>query len=679
MAEAEEQLLQGNWSRNFENALESTDYDLETMCNVIQGQDLPSKQRAKIWKIALNVAGKSNSLSSWDGKLDLPEQMIIHDKCQQLIDQLHPAEWEVPILLSDVESAITFYCKSRSITFLENHSWPDLLKPILRLRLPRSDLYNCFYAIMSKYIPRDCVCNGQPFQLYRLLLQYHEPQLCSYLDTRKIAPDLYSIKWLGSLFAAHCSPEVTEAMWDVYFQQSDPFLIFFLMLIILINAKDTILAEKNDNKEGLIKLLETSPSHLEVGDIEDLFSLAHYYYSKTPLSFRKDNQNLFGSSLVLPKDEKINLSETLCLPISVTEILQSRQHPGDGIRFFVVDCRPAEQYNAGHLSTAFHLDSDLMLQNPDEFSLSFKSLLETQKQSIKSGSIARGKHLCFMGSGRDDEDMYMNMVLAYFLQKNKKYISIARGGFMALQKHLADVTVDGSDNMYDHWIVSMSASRFNISQPVQTEAANTLVGGKGVKSLVNKMTFALKSKSVHVKERVINFIENTSTPTDRQLNINNRDGKLYRGIKPVFSISDEDNTDEIDSAYMSDNDYKDIVHIQTWINKPDIKHHIPCNEVKETGQLLPSHLLVTASHLYCLREIASRRGFAYIQSRRALTSVVKITSKKKHPELITFKYGNSNSTGLEVLAVERYMISNAGDAARAVKQQIVKVLEDLNC
>lgn len=29
----------------------------------------------------------------------------------------------------------------------------------------------------------------------------------------------------------------------------------------------------------------------------------------------------------------------------------------------MVDCRPAEQYNAGHLSTAFHLDSDLVSKN----------------------------------------------------------------------------------------------------------------------------------------------------------------------------------------------------------------------------------------------------------------------------------------------------------------------------
>lgn len=59
--------------------------------------------------------------------------------------------------------------------------------------------------------------------------------------------------------------------------------------------------------------------------------------------------------------------------------------------------------------------------------------------------------------------------------------------------------------------------------------------------------------------------------------------------------------------------------------------------------------------MYCLREIASRKGFAYIQSRQALSSVVKITSKKKHPELITFKFGNNNSAGVEIMAVERYL------------------------
>lgn len=50
---------------------------------------------------------------------------------------------------------------------------------------------------------------------------------------------------------------------------------------------------------------------------------------------------------------------------------------------------------------------------------------------------------------------------------------------------------------------------------IQGESLSSPGDSKGVKSLVNKMTFALKSKSVNVKEKMISFIENTSTPVER--------------------------------------------------------------------------------------------------------------------------------------------------------------------
>uniref|UniRef100_A0A672L1U1 TBC1 domain family member 23 n=1 Tax=Sinocyclocheilus grahami TaxID=75366 RepID=A0A672L1U1_SINGR len=668
MADAVGEVLQGSWNHDLADALDLAECDLDTdQDGVIQVRNLPPQQRAKLWMIALNVSGKGDSLSSWDGALDLAEQMLIHNRSQQIIDELGIPVEEGRDLVSDVESVITFYCKSRNVTFTPDLSWPHILKPLLGLQLSCKDLYNCFYAIMNKYIPRDCVVKGRPFHLFRLLLQYHEPELCSFLDTKKITPDSYAINWMGSLFSSNCLPEVSQALWDIYLQQADPFLVFFLMLIILVNANYIFFLSSPE-------MLEQSPALLEAEDIEDLFSLAQYYNSKTPLSLRKENHNLFGSSLVALKEEDMDLSQALCLPVSVPEILQANQLQPEGVRFFVVDCRPAEQYNAGHLSTAFHLDSDLMLHNPSEFALSVKSLLEAQKQSLESGSVASGEHLCFMGSGREEEDMYMNMVLAHFLQKNKEFVSIAKGGFMALQQHLADINVEGPDNVYVHWIVSTSGSHSSLSS---ADGELNSTDGKGVKSLVNKMTFALKSKSVNVKEKVISFIENTSTPVDRHVSSSDRVGKPYRGVKPVFSIGDEEecDTDEIDSSSISDDDRKEIVNIQTWINKPDVKHHIPCNEVKETGHMFPSHLLITATHMYCLREIAARKGFAYIQSRQPLNSVVKITSKKKHPELITFKFGNNNAAGVEILAVERYLIPNAGDATKVIKQQIMKVLD----
>ncbi|XP_074829531.1 TBC1 domain family member 23 isoform X3 [Natator depressus] len=662
MAEGEE-TLPGSWEKDLEEALEEGGCDLETVRNIIQGRPLPADLRAKVWKIALNVVRKGDSLASWDGCLDLPEQSIIHKDCQELIDQLTVPEEEKSVLLLDIESVTTFYCKSRNVKYSSCLGWIHLLKPLVHLRIPRNDLYNCFYAIMNKYIPRDCFQKGRPFHLFRLLLQYHEPELCSFLDTKKMTPDSYALNWLGSLFSYYCSAEVTQAIWDGYLQQADPFFIYFLMLIILVNAKDVILAQESDSREEMIRFLETSPASLDIEDIEDLFSLAQYYYSKTPTSFRKNNNSLFGSSLLGLKDDDTDLSQALCLAISVSEILQANQQQG-------------------------------MLQNPSEFAQSVKSLLEAQKQSIQSGSIASGEHLCFMGSGREEEDMYMNMVLAHFLQKNKEYVSIAKGGFMALQQHLADINVEGPENGYGHWIASTSGSRSSINSSVDGDSPNGSSDGKGVKSLVNKMTVALKTKSVNVKEKVISFIENTSTPVDRisfnlswpdrasmerHVSSSDRLGKPYRGVKPVFSIGDEEeyDTDEIDSSSMSDDDRKEVVNIHTWINKPDVKHHFPCNEVKENGHMFPSHLLVTATHMYCLREIPSRRGLAYIQSRQALNSVVKITSKKKHPELITFKYGNSSTSGIEILAVERYLIPNAGDATKAIKQQIMKVLDAL--
>ena len=46
-----------------------------------------------------------------------------------------------------------------------------------------------------------------------------------------------------------------------------------------------------------------------------------------------------------------------------------------------------------------------------------------------TGSQAGGEHLCFLGSGREEEDQYVNMVVAHFLQKHSQYISLTRGGY----------------------------------------------------------------------------------------------------------------------------------------------------------------------------------------------------------------------------------------------------------
>ena len=69
---------------------------------------------------------------------------------------------------------------------------------------------------------------------------------------------------------------------------------------------------------------------------------------------------------------------------------------------------------------------------------------------------------------------------------------------------------------------------------------------------------------------------------------------------------------------------------------------------------------------------------AWIQNRRPLASVVKITSKKRHPELITFKYGTSTNDEIRITAMDRFHIPEAPEATKAIKQRIMKVLDSMN-
>lgn len=71
----------------------------------------------------------------------------------------------------------------------------------------------------------------------RLLLLYHDPELCSFLDTKRAFTDQYTRTWINTLFAGVCSLPAVSAMWDLYFMQADPFFMMFLSLIMLINSR----------------------------------------------------------------------------------------------------------------------------------------------------------------------------------------------------------------------------------------------------------------------------------------------------------------------------------------------------------------------------------------------------------------------------------------------------------
>ena len=87
-----------------------------------------------------------------------PRVQINHSQVSQNLlmvsDKFGNDEEEKLSVESDLESILTLYCKSRNVKYQSDFGWTDLLQPMLALKFSKAQLYNVFYAIVSKFIPR---------------------------------------------------------------------------------------------------------------------------------------------------------------------------------------------------------------------------------------------------------------------------------------------------------------------------------------------------------------------------------------------------------------------------------------------------------------------------------------------------------------------------------------------
>lgn len=682
-----------------ESALLEDDCNHNEILTICQGREIPESIRPDVWLCCLGVRNKPDSIKFFDEIFDLSFQQQLRNDCHNCVEKLGNDEEEQLSVVSDLESILTFYCKNRNLIYETNNGWIEMLLPLLSLKLQRSETYNLFEIIRDTYVPKNCVKKGNVFHVLRLLLQYHDPDLCSVLDTKRITPDLYSSAWFTTLFAGTCTLPVVLSMWDIYFQQNDPFLIFFMSLIMLINGRESIISMKDDDKETMTEYLTNMPCAMEQADVNDFCSLAQYYSMKTPSSFKTELlKSLFGTHTSQP--DNVQISQALCLPVSVYELVEvssmDRPHP-DSCKFFLVDCRPYEQYNAGHLSTAFHLDCNLMLQEPTAFQTAVQGLLRAQKNAIEVNSNAGGEHLCFMGSGREEEDQFTYMVIAKFLQKNTRYISLLTGGFAAIhdyfgehmlecledhdptkcivctshQKSTNPSTIAGPNNN-EKLLRQDTAS--TADSPSTSERQNRLSGV----DIFGKLTSVVKSKSAEVKGLLKDYIVNpsqTNLPPLGERHVLSQErhhGKRYRNVPPVFSIDDAE--DEADASPPFEDDNKmDTVELSKFIKSADIKRHFECQEVHMNGFMYDSVLAFTESHIIVLRKL-EKNDQARVIAKRPLNSIVKITAKKRHRDLITFKFGVPDGDNLIVTDMDRFLIPNANEATQAISKLILERL-----
>ncbi|CAH8602672.1 unnamed protein product [Dicrocoelium dendriticum] len=570
--------MDDTWKVDLEIAL-LEDADLSRIRSICANRPLPPNSRPSVWRACLAPELRPTEMVNFDETFRLPNQDQLHSDCERAATELasalnaHHSLQETPPgsmwsasdldddddddnlilpnshesdsdqtatsvekLTSELESCLTNFARVHSLPYKHEEGWVSIIHVLYSVLKPvdRYDLYGCFVAVCRRFIPIQTQVSSHLSGAFRLMLQYHEPKLCSLMDSLKLDPDVYATIWFRSLFTrANLTEETLLSLWDAYFLVSDPLLGLFITLVLLVNAKpnffpETATVQSGDGsvlsaetqstlspnpqkleRDDVLHVLLDLPKPMQPDDIVPLLELAQFFAKRTPTLFRTRALSLlFGNAT--PNTAERLFTDSLCLYVSAEEILQSHQiirksdanRPADAVeeellksnlRYLLVDCRPAEQYNAGHLPTAFFLDSELMLTDPALFQNAVTALLQAQHRAINAGSQVAGEHIALLDAGCSTANRITDMVAAVFLRLHTPYVSLVEGGYMALHCLLKPYGVDRGLSSHD------SNRCFCCLDESSTESSTEVVQSfNTAKPLISRLTTAITGTTVPV-------------------------------------------------------------------------------------------------------------------------------------------------------------------------------------
>ncbi|CAB3400002.1 unnamed protein product [Caenorhabditis bovis] len=627
------------------NLDDNWDTDVNDILNDVKELNVAEKERdVSKWPKLLNVGTKPNPLNDWDQLYNLNSQCILRNDCRKLAKDLKNKR-SVP----ELESFLTLYCKRRNMDYVKDSGWLQILEKILVLDLPTDDEFNVFFAFTTKYIPRDTKKGSQLYDLFRLLLQYHDPQLSNFLDSMHCNPHDYASDWFSTLFSANMPTDACHQLWEIYIEIGDPFLVFHLSLVFLINAKDIIMDKsETPNRDDVLKTLRNMSSQMSVEDVPDFVQLATYYSDKTPECVRKEfHYLLFGANF----DEEagdLQVNKMLCLPIPAIDLTANDDEISSGkVNFFVVDARSNKDFDNGHFVSSFNLDCASIVDAPDKFEIALNSI-ESYKASRRPDD-----HYLFLGYGDDVQDAYMNMLIAMLMQKSKPYVSFVQGGFKKLHDCVGELK---------RWdLLAMHKEE-------KCQFCNTNRKDSNGWGFMSRMKTAFSSTSNKMKEKVESVVTPSAGMSDslsdnalHHVDPKERHGKRYKQ-KSVFSI-DDNSDDETVLPTVVENSKEEI------LLSAEFTETFECKEIFRDGEI-EGHIGLTRTHVHVLHNVPGKKGYVTTEARHPLSTVLTVTSRRSIPELLTFKFGYEMNGESKITAIHKLYIPKAGECAKAVKTAI---------
>ncbi|RYE96825.1 MAG: TBC domain-containing protein, partial [Methanobacteriota archaeon] len=274
--------------------------------------------------------------------LDLPNQRVVRmDAERTRTDQ---AEFKDAAMLQRVQRLLTYYCKcgyagpaavatgcslpspsasacaapsggvsTRSASRrVEGVTYKQGLNEILAIFLhlgPHVGALDdaCIMALLSAFVarfaPRILASSDEEFtslqccfQLYRLALQYHDPELSGIFDRSELTPELYTTPWFLTLFSRANAADAVIALWDYLIVASaSPGPAFFHSFVVAFIVHHKLAIRNAANSPQLAPELPLIVVRLPLPSAEemrDLCESAAAMFLDTPLSFRKQVHNV---------------------------------------------------------------------------------------------------------------------------------------------------------------------------------------------------------------------------------------------------------------------------------------------------------------------------------------------------------------------------------------------------
>ncbi|KAL4472537.1 hypothetical protein ABPG74_018486 [Tetrahymena malaccensis] len=354
---------------NFRNTHNSSESDINYLKTNPSMQSVGSKQdplgiyilqkRSFFWDILLKTYEQQNIIVKNDQEIltikekkELPNWRVIktdalRTRPQQFDDDLR----------EKLELILTFYCVKKNITYKQGLN--EVAGPFVFFLKTNntsiSTVYNYFQIFMDRFIPtiyNDAEFNGLQcyFNLFQLLIKYHDPELYNYLSENFITPELYSTPWFLTLFANKMSLELIYYFWEIYIVENDRNFVFFISLAVLLYKKDSLI--NSDPAMLPQKLTQIQIESLD--DVKFIYQKALQLKSNTPISFglKIHSMQLFDKQKCCQNPEQFfqemkeysqEIEKVSILPIHPLEILKQQKEFQDKFQCCNIYCVKNDQ------------------------------------------------------------------------------------------------------------------------------------------------------------------------------------------------------------------------------------------------------------------------------------------------------------------------------------------------